>query len=170
MKPDDVFAHAKRWAATFALKNHLGAHLKDDLTQEAAMAILKAVQRHKPGKGMPLVPYAKLWAFALMRKYMNSQGSVVSYGRRQPAAMSFIGTEDEEGGRKGYEDRRTESGNAHELVVARQAMARASNERQYAMVSMRIEGFNLEEIGAAFGVSRESARTILDDFGQDMIA
>lgn len=169
MNSDKMYAIATRWAGEFARKNKLGAHLVEDLTQEAALAYIKAEARYKPEKG-PLNLYAKMWAFALMRKYMNRQGSCVSYQARQPFASSLVAPDnanDDTGGE--HVDLRTESGNAHELAVARQALGRCENERQYVMVTMRMEGHSLEEIGAAFGVSRETARLVIDEFGQDMI-
>lgn len=167
MTDQEMFALAMRWARDFAAKNRFGAHIEEDLVQEAAMAIIKAKERHRPEKGN-LHNYAKLWAWALMKKYANAHGSVVRHGTRAPQTKTLVPQDtDNDAAEPGTViDTRTESGNAHETAVARQAMSRTKNDRQYAMVTMRIEGYTLDEIGATFGVSREFARQQIVAFGE----
>lgn len=166
MTDQEMFALAMRWARDFACKNRFAAHMEDDLVQEAAMAILKAKERYKPTKGS-FLNYAKLWAWALMKKHTNAHGAAVRHGTRVPHIKTLI-TQDVDPSEVGdaVVDRRTQSGHAEETAMARQAMTKTKNERQFAMVTMRIEGHTLDEIGAAFGVSREFARQQLAAFGE----
>lgn len=166
MTPAQIDSLSKKWARQFASRMSLGRHMVDDLSQEAAIACLRAAKRYRPEKGS-LENYARLWAFALMQKHMNQHGAALGHGRHQPITHTLVEVPTE--GQHMWADTRATSGHAHETVVAREALARASDERQYVMVVMRIEGHTMPEIAAAFGVSQQRVDQILEVFGEDMI-
>jgi RNA polymerase sigma factor (sigma-70 family) len=143
LTPLDISRLSKYWANAFSRRLTLAEHIKDELAQEAALGILRAIQLYKPARGS-IVTYANLWAFAMMRKHVNRCGSAVAYGENMPDTSGEMPTFITE---------------APQDVDFKKRLGQA-DERTREIVSMRVEGFTLDEIGTKFSISREQVRKI----------
>lgn len=139
----EIHKLAHYWANGLARKLTLAVHIKDELAQEAALGILRAIQLYKPARGS-IITYANLWAFAYMRKHVNKLGSAVGYGGGMPdtgGKMPEFITEPPE----------------HTDIKKRLAEA---DERTRDIIRRKVSGETLEQIGQHYTMSREAVRKI----------
>lgn len=149
---------ATTWAKKFIKRQPSAAHIQEELQQEAALAIVKAMSGFNPSKGT-FHPYAYRCALDLMRVYAVQQGACVQghrHGAYMPDTMGLTYT-DENGEEHphAFLDPGV-SGRQEELVIFKEQMR--STGADAPIVHARLHGYTLEEIGEANGCSREIVR------------
>lgn len=158
MTHKELFSLSRKLAKKFVIRTG-GHHLREELEQEAAIAIMRAQEKYNADKGSFLL-YAKVWAYAKMRRYLNDQGVAVrNTGKDRdlmmPACMSY----------NPAKDRRVAAAEALETAAVNQALSRLDLRTQV-MLEARLSGGQLEEIAEGFGVSRETVRKKIKAFGE----
>lgn len=165
MTGEEIAKKSKFWAEQFARQLSLGRHIVDELAQEASIGILTAQNKYKPTRG-PFVPYAQMWAFALMRKQVNRMAGPVSKDGKLPPSVSLLSPDAPEDD-AGHRDDRTTRALAHEQAEFSEALAKCDARTQL-MVEARIAGATNTEIAKSMGCNREYVRTRLNNFIESM--
>lgn len=171
MTPDKIQAHAQRWASQFAHRVPLARHLLDELVQEAAIGILTAIKKFKPSKGAALETYAYMWAHARMQRHTNALSGAVSTASNVAARARCVAFRapgsDSEDAPYSHEDDRTDAPTQEDTVAFNQALSRV-DPRTYVVVTRRLQGYDLAEIGNEMGLSREWVRLRLAEFQETL--
>ncbi len=156
---DVMMKWAKIWARKLCSALPKAAHLREELEQEAVIAIMKSQKRFDPAKG-GFEHYAYLFAWEYMKRHVRRQGACVGCDVHNGVSPDTEGLTkpgaDGEEYTPSYIDP-GHSGGQEDQVFLRQQLARLKPNAR-AMVRARLQGLDLEEIGVMAGVSRETVR------------
>ena len=167
-------------ARKFARK--VNCPVEDDLVQEGALGLIKAIEKFDPSRGTQLSSYAYWWIAAYINRYLQMKFPEVHVPLRSKAAMIpdrryavMVPLDSPRGSDHGetynlYNEYPDPSPSPEDLaeaserreIVRREVRRCPMNSKARQVMRLRMEGLTYEAIGAEVGCSRQRVEQIIN--------
>lgn len=139
-------------------------HLEEDIKAEAALELHRASLTWDPGRGVPFRSYAVHWVRWAVIHFLRNQNRSLSKKHPGMAPLSFTPLTDRHAETLSVNDEEPEDLLDQRRAPDRLAKLLATLPRRWAgMVKLHlIDGRTLEDAGAAFGVTMQRAKQMID--------